>query len=39
MILLQLDVRSWHFSAVPTAPSNVGYRGKIGKHLLGVFSS
>jgi hypothetical protein len=20
-------VGSWHFSAVPTAPSNVGYRG------------
>jgi hypothetical protein len=23
-----------HFSAVPTALSNVGYRGQIGKHLL-----
>jgi hypothetical protein len=21
------DVNSWHFSAVPIAPSNVGYRG------------
>ena len=24
----------WHFSAVPTAPSNVGYRGQTGRHTL-----
>jgi len=29
------DVSSWqHFSDVPTALSNVGYRGQTGKHLL-----
>src|SRR5262245_60195576 len=27
-------VAYWHFSAVPTALSNVGHRGQTGKHLL-----
>jgi hypothetical protein len=26
--------RVWHFSAVPSAPSNVGYRGQTGRHML-----
>jgi hypothetical protein len=25
---------SWHFSAVPPAPANVGYRGHTGRHML-----
>jgi hypothetical protein len=25
---------TWHFSAVLTAPSNVGYRGQSGRHML-----
>jgi hypothetical protein len=29
----------WHFSAVPTAPSNVGYRGQTGRHMLNASSS
>jgi hypothetical protein len=28
------DFRLWHFSAVPTALSNVGFRGQTGKHFL-----
>ena len=28
------DFCFWHFSAVPIAPSNVGYRGWTGRHML-----
>jgi len=31
--------RFWHFSAVPTAPTNVGYRGQTGRHMLNASSS
>jgi hypothetical protein len=33
------DDRLWHSSAVPTAPSNVGYRGQTGRHMLNASSS
>jgi len=32
-------VRGWHFSAVPTALSNVGYLGWTGRHMLKASSS
>jgi hypothetical protein len=31
--------RCWHFSAVPTALSNVGYLGWTGRHMLKASSS
>ena len=31
------DVGSWHFSAVPTAPSNVGYWGDRPTYAQGEF--
>jgi hypothetical protein len=34
-----IDVAYWHFSAVPTAPSNVGYLGWTGRHMLKASSS
>ena len=33
------SVRLWHFSAVPTAPSNVGFREKTRRHMLNASSS
>ena len=32
-------VNTWHFSAVPTAQSNVGYLGWTGRHMLNASSS
>ena len=37
--LASANDRCWHFSAVPTAASNVGYRGQTGRHMLNASSS
>jgi hypothetical protein len=37
--LLRCQMTRLHFSAVPTAPSNVGYREQTGRHMLNASSS
>jgi hypothetical protein len=39
LIIQKAEVSCWHFSAVPTAPSNVGFREKTGRHMLNASSS